>query len=164
MKQFSKRLFFVLSLVFCTAIVFGQERTITGTVRDNNGNPLANVSYLIKGTTTGGVTDEKGNFSIKANRGAVIAFSSVGFTTKEVQVADQNNLSIELSSSAGELNEVVVTALGIRRERRSVGYAVSTIKAEELTKAGVTMNPFLALYGKAAGVGVNTGHQALWAD
>lgn len=157
MKQFSKKLFFVLSFVFCTAIVFGQERTITGIVQDNNGNPLANVSYLIKGTTTGGVTDEKGSFTIKTNKGAVIVFSSVGFTTKEIQVADQKNLAIELSSSAGELNEVVVTALGIKRERRSVGYAVSTIKAEELTKAGVTMNPFLALYGKAAGVGINTG-------
>jgi iron complex outermembrane receptor protein len=157
MKQFSKRLLLVLSLVFCTAVVFAQERTIAGIVQDPDGNPLSNVSYVIKGTQTGGVTDEKGNFSVKANKGAILVFSSVGYTTREVEIADQNNLAVELSSSAGELNEVVVTALGIKRERRSIGYAVSTIKAEELTKAGSTINPFLALYGKASGVGVNTG-------
>ncbi|KAA9037195.1 SusC/RagA family TonB-linked outer membrane protein [Ginsengibacter hankyongi] len=157
MKQLPKKLLLVLTLFFSATIVFAQQRQITGTVKDNDGNPLSNVSYLIKGTKIGGITDATGHFSIKADRSATLVFSSVGFSTKEIKVGNQSKVAVNLASSEGELNEVVVTALGIKRERRSIGYAVSTIKAEELTKAGSTMNPFLALYGKAAGVGVNTG-------
>lgn len=157
MKQLSKRLLLFVAMFFCVVIVFAQERQISGTVKDDNGNPLPNVSYLIKGTKTGGITDANGYFNIKASSNSTLVFSSVGFTTKEIKIDNKNNIAISLSSGEGELSEVVVTALGIKRERRSIGYAVSTIKADELTKAGTTMNPFLALYGKAAGVGVNTG-------
>lgn len=157
MKKFTKQLLLFATMFFCVSIVFAQERQISGTVKDDNGNPLPNVSYLIKGTQIGGITDAKGHFSIKASSNSTLVFSSVGFATKEIKVENKNNLAISLSASGGELNEVVVTALGIKRERRSIGYAVSTINSTELTKAGTTMNPFLALYGKAAGVGVNTG-------
>lgn len=157
MKKITQNLLLCSFFSLCTMVVFAQQREITGTVKDNNGNPLPNVSYIIKSTKTGGVTNANGHFSLKADKGATLVFSSVGFTSKEVKVDNQTNLQVSLSSSEGELNEVVVTALGIKRERRSIGYAVSTISGKELTAAGTTMNPFLALYGKAAGVGVNTG-------
>ena len=115
MKQFSSTLFLVLSLVFSAAIVSAQGRTVTGVVQDANGNPLPNVSYLIKGTKTGGVTDANGHFSVNAASSATLVFSSVGFTAKEVKVGDQNDIAVVLSASEGELNEVVVTALGIKR-------------------------------------------------
>ena len=157
MKQFSKTLFFALSLVFCAVVVFAQERTITGIVQDNTGNPLANVSYLIKGTTTGGVTDEKGSFSVKSSNNSILVFSSVGYTTQEISVGTQNNLLVELSPTANNLNEVVITALGIKREKKSLGYAITTLKGDELVKAGNTVNPLTALYGQAAGVGISVG-------
>ena len=157
MKKISKKLLISTFIFFCFATSFAQQREITGTVKDNDGNLLPNVSYVVKGTKTGGVTDAQGHFSLKADKGATLVFSSVGYTSKEVKVDNQTNFEIILASSEGELNEVVVTALGIKRERRSIGYAVSTINGKELTAAGTTMNPFLALYGKASGVGVNTG-------
>ncbi|HEY9342303.1 MAG TPA: SusC/RagA family TonB-linked outer membrane protein [Hanamia sp.] len=158
MKQQSKRLLLFFSMLFCVALVSAQERQVSGTVKDANGNLLQGVSVAVKGGNALAATDANGHFSVSlTNIQKVLVFSFVGFTTKEVNIGNSSNITVELVTSEGSLNEVVVTALGIKRERRSIGYAVSTIKAEELTKAGTTMNPFLSLYGKASGVGVNTG-------
>ncbi len=109
-----------------------------------SGAALSGVSYIIKGTTTGGVTDEKGNFSIVVNgNNATIEFSSVGYKTTEISVGQSSSLSvILLKADATGMDEVVVTALGIKREARSLGYATSTIKGDELLLAGATQNPF----------------------
>lgn len=135
-----------------------QDKRVSGVVRDSLGTPIPGVSYSIKGTKTGGATDAEGRFSITVpGDNAILVFSSVGYERKEISVGSGTVLNVTLSTSATGLSDVVVTALGIKRNRASLGYAISTIKGEELTKAGATMNPFLALYGKASGVGVNVG-------
>ncbi|HVI47504.1 MAG TPA: SusC/RagA family TonB-linked outer membrane protein [Chitinophaga sp.] len=133
-------------------------RKITGVVKDISGNPVPGVTFLIKGTRKGGVTDVQGRFSIEVPDGDVaLVFSSIGFESKTVNVGASDKLDVTLIAASSGLNEMVVTALGIKRPKGTLGYAISSVKGEELTKAGSTMNPFLALYGKAAGVGVNVG-------
>ncbi|WP_188315951.1 SusC/RagA family TonB-linked outer membrane protein [Chitinophaga agrisoli] len=135
-----------------------QDKRISGIVRDSLGTPLPGVSYSIKGTKTGGATDASGRFSITVpGNNTILVFSSIGFETREISAGSGDFLNITLSAASTGLSDVVVTALGVKRDRASLGYAISTIKGEELTKAGATMNPFLALYGKASGVGVNAG-------
>lgn len=133
-------------------------RKVSGVVKDATGAPVPGVTILIKGTKTGTTTDVQGRYSIDVPEGnVVLVFSSVGFDSQSLTVGSATSLNVTLNVASSGLNEMVVTALGIKRPKGTVGYAISTIKADELTKAGTTMNPFLALYGKAAGVGVNTG-------
>ena len=134
-------------------------RKITGVIKDSTGAPIPGASYVIKGTRTGGAADGQGRFSIDVPDGPVVlVFSSIGFDPKTITVAAATTtLTVTLNAASSGLNEMVVTALGIKRPKGTLGYAISTIKGDELTKSGSTMNPFLALYGKAAGVGVNVG-------
>lgn len=133
-------------------------RKISGLVKDSTGAPIPGVTILIKGTKTGVTTDVQGRFSIDVPDGnVVLVFTSVGFEPRSVTLGTSTFLNVTLTTASSGLNEMVVTALGIKRPKGTLGYAISTIKADELTKAGTTMNPFLALYGKAAGVGVNVG-------
>ncbi len=131
---------------------------IKGKVEDENGRPIVSATVNIKGTKKAAVTDENGMFSLTGvDPNAVLVISSIGFQTREFKLTGQTLVTITLSQGTTAIDDVVVTALGVKRERRSIGYSVATIKGEELVKAGETMNPFLALYGKASGVGVNTG-------
>ena len=127
---------------------------ITGTVTDADGAPVAGVSVTIKGTSRGTVTNASGIFTIEANKGDVLVFSSVNYTTQELTVGDNNNLSITLALSATQMNEVVVTALGIRREKRSLGYSVQDIKGDKLTLAREN-NLANSLSGKIAGLQIS---------
>ncbi|MDR3093131.1 MAG: SusC/RagA family TonB-linked outer membrane protein, partial [Bacteroidales bacterium] len=104
----------------------------------------------MKGTKTGVVTDANGKFSINAASTDVLQVSSVGYTTQDIEVGDQTSFEVNLSEGE-QLGEVVVTALGISREAKSLGYAMTTISAKELTKTG-SSNFATALYGKSAGV------------
>ncbi len=140
-----------LLLAFVVQITFAQEKTISGNVTDDRGLPLPGVNIVVKNTAGGTQTDFDGNYSIAANKGAVLSFSYVGFTTKEVVVGDSDNVNVQLAASASELEEVVVTALGIERSARSLGYAVSTIKSEDLNEVRET-NLLGALQGKTSGV------------
>ena len=129
-----------------------------GKVVDENDRPVAGATVTIKGTTTSTATNDNGEFVLTSGSGNVtLIISSVGYEPREIKASDNAPVTVKLTPTSSSLDDVVVTALGVKRERRSIGYAVSTVKADELTKAGATMNPFLALYGKAAGVGVNTG-------
>jgi len=131
---------------------------IKGKVVDSAGAPIGGVTVSIKGTRKGVATDQNGEFTIDAaDADAVLVFSSIGYATQEVRVHGRSSITIRLVASAKSIEDMVVTALGVKRERRSVGYSIATIKGDELLKSGATMNPFLALYGKASGVGVNTG-------
>jgi len=133
-------------------------RKVSGVVKDNTGAPVPGVTIILKGTKTGTTTNVQGQYSIDVpDDNATLVFTSVGFDPKSVVVGTATVLNVTLNIASSGLNEMVVTALGIKRPKGTLGYAISTIKADELTKAGTTMNPFLALYGKAAGVGVNTG-------
>jgi TonB-linked SusC/RagA family outer membrane protein len=139
-------------LIFCSALdASAQQFTVTGTTTDDSGEILAGVTVFVKGTTTGTSSDSNGKYAIAIPDGnAVLVFSYVGYTQQEITAGSQTVINVQLVSDR-ELGEVVVTGLGITRESRAVGYAVTSIKAAELTKVG-TPNFATALYGKAPGV------------
>ncbi|KAA1245706.1 SusC/RagA family TonB-linked outer membrane protein [Aquimarina sp. RZ0] len=140
-----------LLLAFIVQITFAQEKTISGNVTDDKGLPLPGVNIVVKNTANGTQTDFDGNYSIDANRGAVLSFSYVGFATKDVVIGDNTVINLQLAPDAAQLDEVVVTALGIERSARSLGYAVATIKSEDLNEVRET-NLLSALQGKTSGV------------
>jgi TonB-linked SusC/RagA family outer membrane protein len=144
----------VLFLIFITQITFAQERTITGIVLDDTGMPLPGVSIQVKKTKSTAKSDYDGRFSIKASTQQTLIFSYIGMETTEVQ-ASSTPLNIKLKSTATNLEGVVVTAFGIKRNPKNLGYSVSTIKSGEITD---NSEPDLirSLSGKVAGVNVNT--------
>ncbi|NNC71155.1 MAG: SusC/RagA family TonB-linked outer membrane protein, partial [Flavobacteriaceae bacterium] len=138
-----------LLLAFVVQFTFAQEKTITGTVSEDSG-PLPGVSVVIKGTSTGTETDFDGNYSITANTGDVLIFSFVGMATQEKVVGDSNTINVVLVAD-NVLEEVVVTAYGIKKEKRSVGYAVQEVGGDEIVNSGAS-NVLDALSGKSSGV------------
>lgn len=150
--------FLVLLLVLVAQLTFAQERAVSGTVSDNAGMPLPGVSVLVKGTKTGTQSDFDGKFSIKASSSQVLVFSYIGMKTQEV-AATSTTINVKLADAgAQELEGVVVTAFGIKREKKSLGYATTTLKADQLT-AVVNTNPFETLSGKIAGVDITAPSQ-----
>ena len=144
----------LLTLSVGVGQAYAQQLTVSGKVTDNSGEALAGATVALKGTSVGAVSSIDGSYAILVpNREAVLVFSYVGYKPQEITVGSQTVINVELLSNA-ELEEVVVTGLGITKEARAVGYAVSTVKAVELTKVG-TPNFATALYGKAAGVRIN---------
>jgi len=130
------------------------QRTLTGTVTDDRGNPLANVSVLVKGTNVGTVTAENGSFSINVPaNGRTLVFSFANMATQEVAIGNQSSLTVSLAPSNANLQEVVVTAVGIQRNRKNLGYSVGVINNEDLTTARTT-NVVSALNAKIPGVRV----------
>ncbi|WP_202985219.1 SusC/RagA family TonB-linked outer membrane protein [Mucilaginibacter inviolabilis] len=126
---------------------------ISGKVIDEKGEPLVGVSIRVKGTTTGTQTDANGNFTLEADSKTVLIVSYIGFTTKEVAVGSKTSLTITLTSN-NNLNEVVVTALGIKKEQKKLGYALTTVKGDVLDKAKES-NVALSLEGRVAGLSIN---------
>ncbi|MFK7814647.1 MAG: SusC/RagA family TonB-linked outer membrane protein [Maribacter sp.] len=145
----------ILTLFFAliVQITFAQEKTVSGTVTDQDGLPLPGASVVIKGTTTGSQTDFDGLYSINAEEGATLVFSYVGQKTQEIVVGASNSINAQLDLDAQALDEVVVTALGIKREQKSLGYAVSKVGKEELEQKSEGDLGRL-LQGKAAGVNI----------
>lgn len=142
---------FSLFLLFCASIVFAQQVNLSGSVKDNTNNPLPGVNIFIKGTKKASVTDFDGNYQIQAQKGDILIFSFVGMKQKAITVADNTTLNVILEEDSAALSEVVVTALGIGRKKKALGYAVQSVKAEKLNLAGTT-NINNALAGKVAGV------------
>jgi iron complex outermembrane recepter protein len=130
-----------------------QPVKVTGKVIDaNTGEPVIGCSVIIKGTSKATITDANGAFVLDATEGAVLTVSYIGYLKTDVK-ATAGVMVIKISEDATKLNEVVVTALGIKRENKSLGYSVSTISAPDLVKTGAS-NFATALYGKASGVRV----------
>jgi TonB-linked SusC/RagA family outer membrane protein len=145
------KIFLALFLVLFVQIVFAQERTVTGVVTDGNGLPIPGVNVLVKGTSNGTQTDFDGKFKIDASQGQILVFSYLGMRTQEV-AANLTTLNVKLVDDSVELEGVVVTALGITREKKSLGYATQEIKAADL-KSGTAGGNFINdLSGKVAGV------------
>ena len=128
--------------------------SVSGTVKDTKGEPLIGVSVLVKGTTNGTVTDLEGNFSLKVSVGDVLEFSYIGYASQSVTVANSKLLSIVLNEDTQTLNEVVVTALGIKRAEKALSYNVQQIKSDELVRTK-DANFVNSLNGKIAGVTIN---------
>lgn len=143
----------VLLLVLMAQITFAQERSVSGIVSDDAGMPLPGVSVLIKGTKNGTQSDFDGKYTIKAEPNDVLLFSYIGMTSSE-RSASSTSLNVKLISDATELESVVVTALGIKREKKSLGYAATTINKEQITNV-TTNNPLESLSGKIAGVDIS---------
>ncbi len=148
-------IFFLLFALFSVSQAFAQSVNVTGTVMDNTGSVIPGVTVAEKGTSNVTVTDENGSFRISVRSGsAVLVFSSVGYANSEVPVNNQTSVSVVLSQSADELEEVVVTALGIERKAKSLTYSTQTVKGEDLTKAK-DANPMNNLIGKVSGMQIN---------
>ncbi|HEY6142878.1 MAG TPA: SusC/RagA family TonB-linked outer membrane protein [Flavobacterium sp.] len=145
--------FLVLFIVLMTQITFAQERMVSGVVSDNSGLPLPGVTVLIKGAKTGIQTDFDGKYSIKATPNQILVFSYIGMNTQEV-TASSTTINIKLASATVELEGVVVTALGIKRQQKSLGYATTTVNKEQITNV-TTNNPIESLSGKIAGVDIS---------
>src|SRR5690606_31583405 len=133
-----------------------QQVVVLGAVMDETGFPLPGASMVEKGTTNGTQSDFDGNFTLSVgDPNAVLVISYIGFFTKEVPLSGQTSLSVTLMESASSLDEVVVTALGISRDKKGLGYAVQEIKGDDMNEARET-NFVNSLSGKIAGVSIST--------
>lgn len=131
------------------------QQQVLGTVSDTKGVALVGANILEKGTINGTQTDFDGNFSIEvSNENAVLVVSYIGFTTKEVALNGQTTLNIELEESAAGLDEVVVTALGIKRQQKSLTYATQNVDLETLDEVRPVQNLVNSLQGKVAGLSI----------
>jgi len=145
--------FLVLLVVLVAQITFAQERSVSGIVSDNAGMPLPGVSVLVKGTKNGTQSDFDGKYTIKAAPSDVLVFSYVGMKSSE-KSASSTTVNVKLASDATQLESVVVTSLGIKRDKKSLGYATQEVKGEDL-KSGTPSGNFLnELSGKVAGVNI----------
>lgn len=143
----------LLSLILLSLSSMAQQ--ITGTVRSEADNSaLPGVSIIVKGTTTGTTADANGAYQINAGANSTLVFSFVGFNSQEVLVGNQTTINISLSEDSQSLNEVVVTALGIKKDAKKLGYATSTVKKEALTE-NRQPNFMNALQGKVSGVNIS---------
>ncbi|MBN2639617.1 MAG: SusC/RagA family TonB-linked outer membrane protein [Bacteroidales bacterium] len=138
-----------------------QTRTISGTVTSaDDGKPLPGVTVQLKGTTVGTTTDFNGKYSLNVDlkQGNVLVFSFVGMATQEIAIASSNTINVVMKSSAMAINEVVVTALGISREKKSLGYATQNVSGAELDVAKPT-NVINSMSGRFSGVTIrNSGN------
>ncbi|PTX60966.1 TonB-linked SusC/RagA family outer membrane protein [Kordia periserrulae] len=139
-----------LLLALMVQLALAQEKTVKGTVSDESGIPLPAASVVVKETNAGTSTDFDGNYSIKANVGQTLVFSYVGYKKKEVIVGSSNTIDASLAPD-NQLEEVIITAQGIKKEKKALGYAVTTVESEDLEqKADTDIGKILR--GKASGV------------
>lgn len=150
-------LFFIVISLF-TGLVSAQERTIIGTVTSEEDNMgLPGVTVVIKGTTKGTTTDLDGKYSLEGVvSGNTLIFSFIGFLPQEVVVGDKNVINISMKVAAMELDEVVVTALGIKRQKRELGYSTEKLEGEVIIQSNEA-NVLSAIKGRAAGVQIADG-------
>lgn len=159
MQEFKKMFLLMLTVLLSgNMLLFAQQQTrsVTGTVKDDKGSPVIGSTVTVKGTPESTYTDDEGKFSVTvANPNAILVISSIGYTTKEVKVGSSASLDIQLESSAADMEEVVVTALGVKRDKRSIGFAVQQVKAEDVTIAA-PVDVAQGLMGKVAGLNIST--------
>ena len=142
-----------LALVFAVQLLFAQEKTISGIVSDGDGIPLPGATVIVQGTTNGVSTDFDGNYTIFANEGETLSFSFIGYVAKTVVVGASNTINVTLETDSQQLDEVIVTSLGIKREKKALGYAVSEVDQTQLEqRADGDIGRVLS--GKASGVNI----------
>lgn len=146
-------LFTVMGLMLSQSII-AQPKTVTGYVTDAGSNePLPAANVIIKNTTVGVATDARGYYSINVTEGQILVFSLVGYTAQEFTVGASNKIDVSLSPDVQALGEVVITALGIKKEKKALGYSVQDLKSDEIQKNKQT-NLINTLAGKVAGVNI----------
>src|SRR5258705_975765 len=150
MKKFTLLLFFLPAFIAAWA----QGRTVTGKVTDDKGSPVADVSVVVKGTNVGTTTNNDGVFSISVpSNSNVLVFSHINMVEKELAIGNQSSVNVSLQPGDKSLAEVVVTALGITKDRRTLGYATQTIRNEAIIDKGES-SLLNALQGKLAGADI----------
>ncbi|MCX2472810.1 SusC/RagA family TonB-linked outer membrane protein [Pedobacter sp. MC2016-05] len=153
MKKLLQSLFILMFVAFGA---MAQERTITGTVTSADDKlPIPGVSVRVKGTTTGTVTDANGKYSVRVASGSTLEFSYIGYTAQSKSVGTSTSLNVVLQSDSKALTEVVVTALGISRQKKDLGYAATTVTSKEITQAKA-VNAVNGLQGKVSGMNITT--------
>lgn len=145
-----KRCLLLLCLVLAATVSWTQTKTITGTVR-SEGRPLGGATVTVKGTRISAATNTDGGYSINAASNQTLVVSAVGYTAVEQPVGSRTVIDFTLNATNAEMEGVVITALGIKREEKALGYATTTIKGDQLTDA-ISSNWTDALSGKVAGL------------
>lgn len=152
--EWCKRLMLsAFAMVLISGTLFAQNIRVTGRVTDAGGLPVPGVTVLIEGTRTGVATGNDGTFSIDIPSGGVLLFSAIGMETQRVPVNNRTVINVTMAESAIAVEEVVVTALGIEKEKKALGYAVQDLKSDEILKNKQT-NVINSLAGKVAGVNI----------
>lgn len=143
---------FVLILSLLSVTAFAQNITVKGVVKDGTGETVIGGSVVVKGTSNGTVTDIDGNYTLSnVPANGILEFSYIGMKTQTINVNGKTVINVTLVEDAQALDEVVVTALGLKREQKALGYAVTEVKGDEL-RAANTISPVASLQGKVAGV------------
>src|SRR3954469_25473083 len=143
----------LMGLFLCAAPAWAQQKTVTGKVTDEQGGPLSGASVVIRGTTTGVISNDAGNYSIRATPGQVLQFRYLGTTPVERTVGAENVINVQLRRMAQSLDAVVVTALGQTTAQRALGTAQQTVQGPEI--ANTQRESFVnALQGRVAGLNV----------
>ena len=143
-------------LMLCHVLAFAQTKTVTGQVRDNNGVPVPFANITIKGTNTGASADANGNFTIQVQEGQTLVVSSASFAEQEITIGPSSTITINLEPQ-GALQEVVVTALGVRRAKNTLPYAAQQVRGDEVTNVRQA-NVGAALSGKVSGLEIRQGN------
>ncbi|SMO55373.1 SusC/RagA family TonB-linked outer membrane protein [Solitalea koreensis] len=152
-----KRLLYVIALLFFIASsAIAQNRTVTGTVKaKSDGGPIPAVSVVIKNTTIGTQTDLDGKFSLSVPSGATLVFKSIGFAAREITLGTASVINVTLEDDSKQLGEVVVTALGISKEKKALGYSATAVKGEDLNRTS-PVSMMDGLQGKVAGAEISS--------
>ena len=144
-------------------LILFDDNIVSGLVTDDGGTGLSGVSITLKGTSLGTTTDTEGKYKIAAPSNGVLSFTYVGYETQEVPVNNKTTINVRLLATMGKLNEVVVTALGIKRETKSLTYSTQNVSVKQLTEAR-ELNIMNSLEGKVAGLSINNSGTGLGAD
>jgi len=158
-----RKIYTILTIFLVLGIsAFAQKTSIEGTVKTSSGESLPGATILIKGSTTGSITDINGHFSISTVPSDILVVSFVGFEAKEITVGSQKTIDVVLTESGEQLEGIIVTALGIEKKKSTIGYAIGDVKGSELVKAREP-NAINALTGRVAGLIVGSSSELLGA-
>lgn len=155
-----------LTLTMCFVLIAGAmaQHRVSGTVSDAEGAGIPGATVIEKGTSNGTITNTDGNYSLNVSSGnAALVFSFVGMSTMEQPVNNRSTVDVTMTVDAIGLDEVVVTALGIKRETKKLGYAMTEVSGEEIARVN-TVNPVQALQGKSAGVSIGSSDGGLFGN
>ena len=149
-------LYGILILVCCQSNIALAQTSVRGVVRDETNSPLPGVNVLVKGTTAGTITDSDGRYSVTVPEGStVLVFTFIGYSDQEVSIGGRTEIDVSMLADITSLDEVVVTALGIERTSKSLGYSTSKVNGDAIA-INRTANPMNALTGKIAGVNISS--------
>ncbi|KAA5540819.1 SusC/RagA family TonB-linked outer membrane protein [Adhaeribacter rhizoryzae] len=150
-----KRILSLFLVMLCISQAMAQNSKITGKVTEAGGGALPGVTVLVKGTNTGTASDLEGAFALEAPTNSTLVFSFIGYATQEVALGNKTTLNVEMAMDAKQLGEVVITAFGIEREKKALGYTIQEVSGEKLAQVK-SSNVVNSLSGRVAGVQVSS--------